>query len=567
MSSNICLGDDPLWAQFTGDEEMIVFSSPIDSAPSGAIYEVAAKLNLPHGVYNIKFASTHDCVLKIGQDRDTQVDQFLAPASAVVETQISIAGDPLRYTCEIENYSSGFDLGFVFVIYDAEKIVYATKATDWLYTVDEDLLDVDLQEPPDARLALPVFHFRPNWKNGILEGLQYLTNPIVSESGTMQTSSLRISPRRYFEYEFLKSGGEQRRLNSFFSGVGYDKFMFPLWHEQFRPLLGVPDDSLFCELPEDEAALREFRIGDLVLVTYGHEDEYEILKIDDISADTLVWTTEPTFDWGPGARIVPLRIGRFESQMARSAITDDVVSSQVRLIVAEHEDAVVEEWPDGEALWPYSPNWSQAIEFGNERITSTFDNETSLPFLRDMSGLDSVTMRSSFLFKSRSSVFALKKFISAARGSARLFLADSAVTDLKQTGTVLSFQIRVEAVGLYEYFKKQPNTKLTLKIRTRDGGAPIYRQVVSVDQELDTAPPNRPTVEILGLDASVGTSGANIDKISFMIPSRFAQDTFELKHHGDNSGFVSATFVMKSWSDQFEAPGGGGGGGGGGIPI
>ena len=46
---------------------------------------------------------------------------------------------------------------------------------------------------------LPVWTIRPNWKGGILERLEWLTDVLASDTGVEQRRSVRPTPRRSFE--------------------------------------------------------------------------------------------------------------------------------------------------------------------------------------------------------------------------------------------------------------------------------------------------------------------------------------------------------------------------------
>src|SRR3546814_9546243 len=80
--------------------------------------------------------------------------------------------------------------------------------------------------------AFPVWSIRPNWREGVLERLEWLTDVLSSTIGVEQRRALRVSPRRYIEITVNPTGNERSFLDLVLHKMGSDKWLFPLWWDQ-----------------------------------------------------------------------------------------------------------------------------------------------------------------------------------------------------------------------------------------------------------------------------------------------------------------------------------------------
>ena len=119
----------------------------------------------------------------------------------------------------------------------------------------------------------PVWTFSPNWGNGVLERLEWLTDVLASQSGAEQRRCLRMSPRREFEASFLLTGNERANFDISTFMAGGIEWYIPIWHEVV--MLSTVLNSGSNTLPIDPAN-REFRIGDYVLLLGADAFTYEI---------------------------------------------------------------------------------------------------------------------------------------------------------------------------------------------------------------------------------------------------------------------------------------------------
>jgi hypothetical protein len=81
---------------------------------------------------------------------------------------------------------------------------------------------------------LPLWTIRPNWREGILERLSWLTDVLGGSWGTEQRRALRLSPRRQFEINFNPIDAARSYFELWLHRYGSIEFMVPLFHDRGR---------------------------------------------------------------------------------------------------------------------------------------------------------------------------------------------------------------------------------------------------------------------------------------------------------------------------------------------
>lgn len=527
----------PLDLSFTSGERTIGVSSPITSAPV-ANYRISRFLDLPHGVYNIRWLSYGSSILRLGRSGTSLETVFQALAGQVVETQIYIEGGALRFDIELQGQGVGSSTGVVFVIYSPTTLVYASNANGWMFDTVA-IPDATLTPADDVRLALPVWSVLPNWRDGISEFVEYLTDVSVSETGSTVTRTLREIPRRYFEFDFMRHGLSRARLDNMLLGIGKGELLLPLWHEQYRPVAGVFQGQ--TEIPFADGSLhnREYGIGDLIIVTLGEPDDYEILTVQSVLSDRITLVSGPQKDWPAGSRIAPIRVATIAETGGLSNITDRVATARVRFKVEERDEGFGEYFGYCGPVWRFKTNWSSAVNIDHERLSYTFDNMTALPSTVDPGQRAVVVTRTRSLIRGRAEMVRLRRFIQAARGRARRFWLPSFTLDIEPVSGIGGKTFSVKKSGFPEYAKSVQSPRMFIAVVFADGSPTIYREVTSYGELTDT--------DVVEVDWKLPSVSLNdIERIQFISPARFDQDRFEFKHLTDDCAVVQVGFTFRS---------------------
>lgn len=526
----------PLDPSFISGERTIGVSDPINAA-SNVTYNIARFLELPHGVYNIRWLAYGDSLLRVGKDASSLETAFQVLSGSIVETQIYLEGGEIRFDIELQG-QAGSTTGVIFVIYNSTDVIYTSNAQGWQFDTTA-LPDAALTPGDDPRLQLPVWSVLPNWRDGITEFVEYLTDVSVSETGNTITRTLREAPRRYFEFDFMRHGVNRTRLDNMLLGIGKGELLLPLWHEQHRPIGGIAQGQTDILFSDDSLQQREFRADDLIIVTLGEPGNYELLTVQSIQSDRIVLAAGPQQSWPSGCRIAPMRVATISESNNLSNITDRVATGRVRFKIEEREEGFGEFFGYCGSVWRFPVDWSSTVDIGHERLSFTFDNMTALPFTVDPGQRATVLTRARSLIRGRSEMVRLRRFIQAARGRARRFWLPSFTMDIEPVSGIGGKTFSIKKTGFPEYARTIQSARMFIAVLFADGSPTIYREVTSYGELSDT--------DVVEVDWNLPeVPVSDIERIQFILPARFDQDRFEFKHLTDDSAVVQVGFTFRS---------------------
>lgn len=396
---------------------------------------------------------------------------------------------------------------------------------------------------PDS--ALPVWTVRPDWKNGILERLEWLTDVIKSDYGTEQARALRLSPRRTFEVGFLLTDQERVLVDLWLHRMGSTEFMVPLWHDHaiLDSTVGIGAAVLSCD-----TRYREFEVGGFALVVGADAFSCDRLPITAISdTQIVVGGGGVTRSYAAGTAIHPLRRARIADESAVPALTSRVGQGTLKFELNQANDLADEGvWAATYAGYPIildEPNRREDLALNYQRNRITIDNEVGLREIGDDAGRAFTIQKHLTLLVGREEHHAFRQMIYRLRGQqgrvwiptfnddvelARDRLAYEALLDIKQIG----YGYTGGAVGGRQH------------ILIGNVGHKIVGTAAaptSDEERLTLAAP-------LGADIAAGAFG------SFMDTCRLASDAVEIQHVTDSDGVGEATLSFRSFRDERTTP-------------
>lgn len=544
-----------LYPKFTNGEQCLGPIDQMDAPALTSFYFARLFDTLPAGRYVIKMTADDAATVWVGTDitSSRMVGSCRLDAEVTAfEFEFDLYEGERRFDVYLQNLSEeSSHCGFIFGLYRDGVLVYASRAANWLYDTAAPIPDAELLGGIDMRRLKPVFTVLPNWKDGILERVEYLTDVLTSERATEQRRALRSKPRRSIEANFARTRAIQDRLVNFFTGTGAQPFLVPLWFEQRRLGVTVSPATTTLAFPSGDLAQREFREGDTAIIIDKNPDVFDIIEIGtvDLLNQTIELASGITQEWGDSARIIPLRLARLIDRPSMSNRTDEVGTTAVRFELLDG-DIGGSSWGFCVPLLKLEPNWAQSVEHGYERLIFSMDNQIASPYMVDPSDQTLVTLRANYTLRFRDQVRYLRDFINEAKGRAMRFYAPTYTDDvqpvdpLEITGGVSYFDI--QPCGLWENTRTRQFSRRTLGFFFNDGSPPFYRVVEGIEPIGLSGPPYRMAAERLYVDQMMPPVDLrNIKRISWMQVVRFDQDGFEFKHVVDDSAVVTAALVLR----------------------
>lgn len=403
--------------------------------------------------------------------------------------------------------------------------------------------------PADPRRSLPVFQVLPNWKDGITETLSWLTDVMSSEMAVEQRRALRRYPRRQFEMGFLRVGAARSRIENFLAGVGKRDHLVPIWHEQYK-LGATPLPFGIVQFPTGTLAEREFDFNDLVLITTGDMDRYAVLTVTAVNKATDQIQMRSVADigtWPVGSRIVPLRRSKVLDQSTLENVTDRAAMTRIRFQLQDADTRFTSSWGYCSPLWRTKPNRVSPLSMEFNRSDYVLDFSTGVVDVTDPGDRAQISQSMDITLFGRSQVWAFRAFLYNARGRARRFYVPTFMSDIEPAGDMGGLQFDAMPNGFSEYFAGPQQARRIIGVDFKDGRPSVYRNIVGVGKVLDVSPPFLPVVERFVLDQAMPPIlRREVERVSFIVPSRFDQDTIELFHVTDDSAAVKSSVVTRS---------------------
>ena len=510
---------------------------------------------------------------------------FTKASDGVVTTTFNvISSGPKWFDIKLSNLSAASTTGYaVFSLWKDGRLVYASNKTDWLGSSaeigDADRPSFRSTSGSDERYFLPVWTVLPNWKNGILERIEYKTLILSSDTDDEQRRSLRGSPRRSFEITFSRDRSLRARLDNMFAGYGMGDMLFPLFHEQYRPegglasgqtLISFPAftyqdawtggaisttyDSLESLMPVRQ---REYNHDDLILITNGDPEDFEVRRIVKTPAnaemqlcakDTIELDLGVSKTWPDGTRIIPLRRVRFDSLPQVTNYNDRVAEVTLRVELRDHDSyKVADGWGYCVPLFRFRVDWSSNVLITHSRKTFTLDNETGVDILVDPGEVDRAQSRFSVRLLGREELTTFRQFLQSAHGRLARFWAPTYTLDIEPTGSVGGSYFDAKPSGYWYAMRKAQDNRVMLAFIFKDGRPTIYRRIVDVAPLNATGPFWKMTGERFFLHIPLPTfDAADLDRVTFVMPCRFDQDSFEIRHHTDDARAMTSSIVLRS---------------------
>lgn len=399
-----------------------------------------------------------------------------------------------------------------------------------------------------ADIDLPVWTVRPNWRSGIRERLEWLTDVLPGSTGNEQRRAVRLSPRRIFDFDINPMLNDRSFVDLWIHKVGEEKFMFPLWHDKAK--LSDMAAAASSRLNFDNT-FREFEVGGLA-VLYKSTFEFEVVEIEESDDLGLDLVTPLVGTWAAGTVVHPLRRAYLDTEVSSSQLTKRVGDLQLTAILDTPND-----YATGAEVLPLFTNYPVVtlepdrrddLRMSYTRTMAEIDLRLGKLYRKDTASRAFTTNFYNWQAKGRENHHKLRQSLYRLNGRQKAVWMPTFGRDavIATTGTIGQTFIQIEKIG-YGYLGTQNigRDHLLLKV-----GNNI--QVVKINS---TGVATDPAFERLNL-ASALTFGLPIGtELSFIDTMRLDQDDLEIMHHTDTDGVCEVSGAFKSFTNKRNAAG------------
>lgn len=404
-----------------------------------------------------------------------------------------------------------------------------------------------------ADADLPVFSFRANWREPVAERLAFLTDVLAASEGAEQRRSVRETPRRTYEADFLLTSNERTFWDLFINALGGQEVVAPLYWE----VVTVPEalTATVSNRIEFDTSFREwqYHTGYLALLIRDSALDYEVVEIAGVDANGVDLAAPVARNWPKNTRLLPLRRVSLEqiSEVRQPSAAVATVSAQFRIVGPNPWVPASDTSPTyaGLPVFLSEPNWVQDLTFSQDREIDLLDRDVGLTYQIDATGRVLLGQAHRWFLPGREKLAGFRDLIYRHRGRAGGFWLPTFKADLRLAASVSAggTQITVENVG-YGYTGGPTSGREYIAIK-HEGGT-ILRRILSV------IPGTSAATERLNLDAPVGLalSPGQVRRISFADTARFDTDEFEIVHYGGVDAHHDTSALFRTFKNTRTSP-------------
>ncbi|NMY40566.1 hypothetical protein HBN76_04540 [Pseudomonas sp. WS 5013] len=386
--------------------------------------------------------------------------------------------------------------------------------------------------------------FVPDWKDGVVESLEWLTDILTSETAVEQRRALRLAPRREFEAQMYVEGSDRRLLDMMLYGWGTRVWALPIWHE--IQLLQV-DLALGAQRIDCATQYLDFESGGLAMLRGETAFEFEVVEVATLDAGGLNLTRPTQSAWPRGSRLYPVRPAQLLEQPALTRLTDQAMAMDVRFRLSNPSN-----WPAvlpatlyrGFPVLEQRPDENEDLTSSFERLTQILDSGMSMPLLSTTSrALPVQGWR--WLELGRAARATLRSMLYGLRGRQVPVWVPTHADDLQLVAPVNGAAIALDVANIaYTRFGQARPGRRDIRIELVNGT--VFHRRITGSTEMAGG------IERLAIDSALGqpVDPSQVFRISWLVLSRGNSDRVDIEHQTDSEGVASCALTFRGVRDD-----------------
>lgn len=379
----------------------------------------------------------------------------------------------------------------------------------------------------------------PEWSNGVLETLDWLTDVQQPIEGEELRIPQRGAPRRQWEFDVVRGNRERRLLENVLFDWTSRIWALPIWTDITWLSAAMP--SGVVEILLDPVGL-DYRVGGLVML-WTDIQRYELVEVADLLPDRIVLLRPTVQAWPRGTRVYPCRIARLIEAPSITRKNARVITTSARFDAAEPCD-----WPAiapaasylGYPVLEHRREESEDPTASYPRQVVVIDGDVGLVEVDDISGRSWPSQSHAWVLKGRQERADHRSLLYWLQGRGEAIWIPTGTDDVTMTAPIgaSSTVLNIEWCGAARYLRAQAG-RCHLHITLRNGT--VLHAAVTAAIEVNEQTEQLLLDENLGMDLAPGA----VARICWMMLARLESDRIEIAHEHDVAGVakVSALFV------------------------
>ncbi|MFO0336118.1 MAG: hypothetical protein ACK53C_14085 [Pseudomonadota bacterium] len=366
--------------------------------------------------------------------------------------------------------------------------------------------------------------FPPDWSSPVLERLEWKTDVLEAFDASEQRGSLRLAPRKRWEFEAFFEGRVRRYAEAASWGWGARVWALPVWPDGAQ--LGAQLNAGALSVPIT-TTLRDYVAGGLAVI-YTDPFAYEVAEIASVAAGSLTLARATTSTWPATAWIYPARLARIADRVALPRWSGQASGGRFAFeLVApvDYTPATGATTYRGRPVLTERPNWIGGYDLELSRKLAELDAMTGARVYDDESGIPAGRQRMRWTLTSRAEQDAYRRLLYALRGRRGSMWVPTWTDDLVLVATIASGASNFDAEWSGYTRQLDGDTgRRDVRIELANG-AILYRRITGAVEV-------SATVERLSVDTafSFTIQPADVVQVSFLTLARLDSDAIELAH-------------------------------------
>lgn len=382
--------------------------------------------------------------------------------------------------------------------------------------------------------------WRPDWKHGITETLEWLTDVIRASDGTEQRIRLRALPRRAFDFSYGVEGQQRRRMEAALWDWQARVWLLPIFTDAQQTTIAHTSGAQAITVPTTGY---DYHPGGFGIFIDHATDRHEVFQIDTVTADGVTTRRPLTMDWPARTHIYPATPARLAARHRMDRFTGDYADARASFRLTDPATFTASEGTAasyrGIPVFEQRHNWSRDHAEESRRTVRTIDMQTGLWSDDDESGKPETLISHRWTAANRAEIAALRAWLYARAGRLTHFWRPTFLPDLVVTAPIPEHggSIDIAAIGYTKHYKLAIGRR-DIRLEHIDGT--VYYARITAAQEVD-AQTERLALDII-FDRQILQS--EIARVSFMTLRRLDTDRIELAWWSGES--AEAAFNLRS---------------------